>query len=140
MVTLDAMSVASLLTRVLLCLALILNGSGFAVAGSHMHMQHGHPAMADNAPVAQSAPAATTSGEESMHLDGDLALADCCTDAAHCSRLMCTVGCAAGSSAPATLPASNLGFRINRQAQDATLRLAGHPTPALRARYRPPIV
>lgn len=137
---LDAMSLASLLTRVLLCLALILNGSGFAVAGSQMHTQHGHAAMAGNPPAAQSAPAATTSGEESVHVDGELVLADCCTDAAQCSMLMCTIGCAAGSSAPATLPASDPGFRINRQAQDATLRLSGHRAPALRARYRPPIV
>ncbi|QOD90001.1 CopL family metal-binding regulatory protein [Lysobacter sp. CW239] len=133
------MSPQHLLLRVLLCIALILNGSGLAVAATQMHVQHA--AMAGLTPDLPSDP---TDGATCMEhstsaasaaqapLSGDhSAAADCCTGAA------CDVACPAGLLATFTAPAQ--GWRIAPQILAVRPALADHPAPALHNRYRPPI-
>lgn len=128
-----------LLLRALLCIALILNGSGLAVAATQMHVQHA--AMLDPAP--ESAPAEeshTSCGDHSAQatsaagapLPGDhLATADCCEGAS------CDVTCPAGSMATLTAPGPD--WRMISHVLSAPLSLADHAAPLLHNRYRPPI-
>ncbi|WP_414648899.1 CopL family metal-binding regulatory protein [Dokdonella sp.] len=141
------MSTQGLLLRLLLCLTLILNGSGFAVAGSQMHMQHAPgTSMAEtsarsvaHADCIEDSSTTSAAGDVSAATIHDPALADCCSDSEPCNQFMCAIACAAGMSAPATLPGLALGFQPAPQALNAVSPSAGHPDPALRSRYRPPI-
>lgn len=127
-----------LLLRVLLCIALILNGSGLAVAATQMQMQHA--AMIGQAPASPSAAHGhTTCGEHSAPATptaeappGDhIAAADCCEGAA------CDAACLAGLMATLTAPGPE--WRMISQVLSAPLSLSGHPAPLLHNRYRPPI-
>lgn len=128
-----------LLLRVLLCIALILNGSGLAVAATQMHVQHA--AMAGPAPDSPSAPDhRATCGEHSTAatpatdapLPGDhSAAADCCQGAS------CDAACPVGLLA--TLTAPDQGWRMTPQVLAVRPALSDHPAPVLHNRYRPPI-
>ena len=143
--TLYGMSTRSLLLRLLLCMTLILNGSGFAVAGSHMSMQHTTSALIADVPstvltdCVYDASAVSAAGEHSLPAGHDLVLADCCSESEPCNKFECAIACASGLSAPATLQGVTLGFQPSPQALNLVPHLAGHLAPALRSRYRPPI-
>lgn len=145
MVRLADMSIRKLALHALLCLTLILNGSGFAVAGTQMHKQHAQTERMDALPAPMNAhagcmehaAAATKTSKHSAQTGFDSAPADCCGEAACCRGSVCASACAA--AAAATLPSYFQGFQISPQALDAVPVLAEHPAPALRNRYRPPI-
>ena len=127
------MSLLKLLLRALVCVALIVNGSGFAVAGTQMPMQHAPAGMMDAMPASlnahtgcmESTTAATKTNKSSAHVESGPATMDCCDEAACCS----------GSVCPSTIH----GFQISPQALDAVPVLAEHSAPILWNRYRPPI-
>lgn len=130
---------ARLLLRVLLCIALILNGSGLAVAATQMQVQHAAmaaatsgplPAPTDHATCMEHSSAATPATGAPLS-DNHSATADCCTGTS------CDVACPAGLLATLTAPAQ--GWRIAPQILAVRPALADHPAPALHDRYRPPI-
>ena len=137
------MSLLKLLLRALVCVALIVNGSGFAVAGTQMPMQHAPAGMMDAMPASlnahtgcmESTTAATKTNKSSAHVESGPATMDCCDEAACCSGSVCASACAAA----ATLPSTIHGFQISPQALDAVPVLAEHSAPILWNRYRPPI-
>jgi hypothetical protein len=123
-----AMTFSAVLLRVLLSLALVLNGIGSAVAAVHAHAGHaGHEhapamAMADGAPCHDQAP---------LPPAADDGAGDCCHGArCHCA---CTAP-GATVAAIAWLP------QPQPPVAPATHRLeAGHRAPALAHPIRPPI-
>ncbi|HUH91091.1 MAG TPA: CopL family metal-binding regulatory protein [Lysobacter sp.] len=128
-----------LLLRALLCIALILNGSGLAVAATQMHVQHAAMAgatpdspstPADYATCMEHATAATPATEAPLSNDHSTA-ADCCAGAS------CDAACPTGLLATLTAPVQ--GWRIAPQILAVRPALADHPAPALHNRYRPPI-
>ncbi|HUH90747.1 MAG TPA: CopL family metal-binding regulatory protein [Lysobacter sp.] len=127
-----------LLLRVLLCIALILNGSGLAVAATQMQVQHA--AMAGAALESLPAPTehascmehSTIASAADAPLSGDhSAAADCCQGTS------CDAACPVGLLA--TLAAPDQGWRITPQVLAVRPALSDHPAPALHDRYRPPI-
>ncbi|WP_143814077.1 CopL family metal-binding regulatory protein [Lysobacter spongiicola] len=132
------MSLQHLLLRVLVCIALVLNGSGLAVAATQMHVQHlamvssmpaPAPAEDDHAVCgehAEAAPAveAALSGNHSTAID-------CCEGAD------CAVVCPAGILGTLTAPAQGWGMTSHILA--AGPALADRPAPSLQSRYRPPV-
>lgn len=136
------MSVPGLLLRALLCLALVLNGAGFAVAGAGMPMQQA-PAAPSGAATAHAhcmeATSAAGTGAISLPTEHDGTPADCCGDNTHCSKLTCALACAAGA-VPAALATAMPGFEIGLQATHLPSAAAEAPAPALPTRHRPPIV
>ena len=129
-----------LLLRVLLCIALILNGSGLAVAATQMGVQHA--AMAGSTPDPQPAPAgdttcmdhatAATPAPEAPMPGDHSAMTDCCTTGASCDAT-----CPAGLLATLTVPA--MEWRMTQHLLVARSAQPDHPAPALHDRYRPPI-
>ncbi|MGY0799451.1 CopL family metal-binding regulatory protein [Lysobacter sp. A286] len=133
------MSLQHLLLRVLLCIALILNGSGLAVAATQMQVQHA-TTVASTTPDSASTPDEhTTCAEHSAPataateapLGDHSAAADCCEGTA------CDVACPAGLLATLTVPVQE--WRMAPHVLAARPALADHPAPALHDRYRPPI-
>lgn len=131
------MSLLQLLLRVALCVTLILNGSGLAVAATQMHVEHAGAAAQMAAPQSEHA----TCGEDT----GEAALATADTLPPDCQRS--TTDCCDTSSCNATCPA---GFIATLTAQAPVWRPApdspssrpvmpNAPAPLLHNRYRPPI-
>lgn len=132
------MPTLSALLRVLLCLALILNGSGAAVAATQM--QIGHVAAA-----VESASAVSSAAEHGMSMSpchGETSTAHHAPPAPHtspdcCQSSHCACDCLQHLSATAT------GFFVPMPmlAHAPVLRPmhGGHPSPALANPIRPPI-
>ncbi|MGV8939949.1 MAG: CopL family metal-binding regulatory protein [Lysobacter sp.] len=134
------MSIQHLLLRVLLCVSLILNGSGIAVAATQMHVQH----VGMNNALAVPAPAADDQSICGEHLQGSTPTleavscemhsmaADCCEgDSA------CDVVCPAGMLWTVMVPAQ--GWWVASHILAVRPSFASHPAPLLQNRYRPPI-
>ena len=134
------MSIQRLLLRVLLCVALILNGSGIAVAGTQMHMQHAGVAGAATSPLAAVDAEAicgdhadgATEPLESAACGDHAGTADCCEGSA------CDVFCPAGMLWTAMVPAQ--GWWVTPATLAVRPTFSDHPAPLLQSRYRPPIV
>ena len=144
MCRLFVMLLSRLLLTVLVCVTLVLNGSGVAVAG--MHMQHDQTKLMDVMPASpivhtdcmEHATAATEMNGSSPQEGLDPDTINCCSEPPCCNGSVCAFVCAAGAAA--TLDAPILDFQLSPQTLDVLANPATHPTPALRVRYRPPIV
>jgi hypothetical protein len=125
------MTISAVLLRVLLVLALVLNGIGSAVAGVHAHAGHADAvpaqALASDADAPCHEPAPVPAPEPVAAGDA----ADCCEGA------RCDCACTA---AGATVAAFELPTLATPPVALATHRLdAGHRAPALAHLIRPPI-
>lgn len=133
------MSIQHLLLRVLLCVALILNGSGIAVAATQMHVQHvamtgasaGSAMASDDQAICAEHSQGSTPSLEAASCDSHSTTADCCEGAA------CHVVCPAGMFWIVMAPAQ--GWWIPPRILAVLPAFADHPTPLLQSRYRPPI-
>lgn len=142
---LDAMSVHAIALRVLLILALVLNGAGHAQtplqmradAGAPQRSQHdrlvvdagilhcaGHQAPTTAAAAGDPADAADPD-------DGDHALPDCCKSSA--CRCACTHACSS------LMPAVAQTVAVTAQELSPAAMALGYPAPALPHLIRPPI-
>ncbi|QOW21170.1 CopL family metal-binding regulatory protein [Novilysobacter avium] len=129
------MPIPHLLLRVLLCLALVLNGSGLAVAATQMHVQH--VGMAD-------AVSATDDHEDcaghAQRAVPDLAAASCDSHspaADCCEGSSCDTACPAGMLWTVTVPAQ--AWMLPPQVLVDHQTISDHAAPVLQGRYRPPI-
>ena len=136
------MPIPHLLLRVLVCLALVLNGSGLAVAATQMHVQHaGMEVPASTMEVPASTPddhmgcpghaRQTTPDPASAPCDSHSAAAECCQGSS------CDPACPAGMLWAVTAPAQ--GWSITPQVLTPHQMFSDHPAPLLQSRYRPPI-
>lgn len=147
------MPVFAILLRVLLCLGLLLNGAGYAVAATQMQMQHlaavSEARQAAAAAVDQDAsvqpchevsdavqaaadpPAPPIAGAGEDHPQPELPTPGCCQ----------STGCASmcAPQAAAAMPDLSAGHRIVNHASGVRPLRAGHPEPALPHLIRPPI-
>ncbi|MBL8261420.1 MAG: CopL family metal-binding regulatory protein [Xanthomonadaceae bacterium] len=135
------MSPLAVLLRVLLCLALILNGSVPVVhAAMRSHTAPGVHAIerADTGPMAaggchDEAMSAGDTQHEPSSLPADEPRGDCCSDEGDC-RSTCAQHCAVSIPALAILNLSQLPAT-----GPLPVTAAPHPDPRLRDRIRPPI-
>ena len=146
------MHVWSILLRVLLALGLILNGSGYAVASTHMQMDHAalasttsttvaKPSMAAEPPCAEhhssmgsmsvKAQAAETAADTSSVKSGHPS-PDCCKSGA--CRCACVHQC------QAAVFAVTFQLAVIEKASNVRPMASGHESPAVPHLIRPPIV
>jgi len=144
------MSVWSILLRVMLTVGLILNGSGYAVASSHMQMEH--TAMAGVAPPNAANSEATagpacTEHPQAMVPVAENAGSDAATDASSVNSLdpspdCCKSGacrCACVQQAQAAVPAVVLHQAVIEHVGSVRPMESGHASPAIPHLIRPPI-
>jgi len=137
----------ALLLRFLLCISLILNGSGFAMASPHARMAH-----TDSMAMPVVSPEATAATEPPCHTEQHSAVhASEVSDEAHdgspadskspapdcCASDTCQ--CACMHQAQAAIPLHALTHGIVEHTGGARMRKSGHPAPALPHLIRPPI-
>jgi len=143
------MSVLSLLLRVLLSISLILNGSGYAMAATHMQMGHGDTAVLapEQAPDSMSA-AEPPCQQHHSGASGPVAqLSDTASDTAAVksedpSPDCCKAGtcrCACIHQAQVAIPADSLDGAVIEHAGVMHPLKPGHAAPALPHLMRPPI-
>lgn len=145
------MHVWSILLRVLLALGLILNGSGYAVASTHMQMDHAALASTTSTTVAKPSMAAEPpcaehhSGSQSMSAKADavdtaehatsgkygLQSPDCCKSGA--CKCVCVHQC------QATVPAIAFQLAVIENASIVHPMTSGHESAAVPHLIRPPI-
>ncbi len=135
----------ALLLRCLLCISLILNGSGYVMASAHLQMGHmgsiaviQEPAPAAMPPCHQNDDASGTAAVELPEAVQDESRAmskhpapDCCKSGA-CQ-------CACMHQAHAVLPVQALRHDVSGHAVDVRTLQPAHPAPALPHLIRPPI-
>lgn len=136
----------SIFLRMLLCVALILNGSGYAFAATQMELQH--VAMAaetdasamDSAPPCHEPPASATPSPTSHHAAAD----DCVTaepphaqEQGCCQPSQCSCDCLqhATSAVRHAAPAAHLPH----ETRVVPVQPARHASPLLANLFRPPI-
>lgn len=143
------MPLRAFLLRALLCLSLVLNGSGYAVASTQMQLMH---VAATQAALAAAAPAAPPCHEQlhegsavpSMHVMADMASSTACDDGHGsqagpdcCQSSQCACDCLQYATATlADVPA--LPAVIEHAAEIGPLS-PSHVAPALANPIRPPI-
>ncbi len=134
----------ALLLRGMLCISLILNGSGYAMTSAHLQMGHTdriaamqEPAPADMPPCHQNADASETVAVESPEAVKDQSrltskhpARDCCESGA------CQCAC---MQAHAALPVNALRHDVAGHANDVRPLQPDYPAPALPHLIRPPI-
>ncbi|UNK49779.1 CopL family metal-binding regulatory protein [Lysobacter sp. S4-A87] len=143
------MSLRAFLLRALLCLSLVLNGSGYAVASTQMQLTHMAATQASLAAAAQVAPPCHTQVDEGTavatgHVMGDMASSAACDDRHGsqaspdcCQSSHCACDCLQYATATlADVPA--LPAVIERAAEIRALS-PSHVAPALANPIRPPI-
>ena len=143
------MSLPSLMLRVLLVVALVLNGTGTALATAHVHATH-----ADAARLASEARDAAVAAHEEAASCHDQGLppraADPATDPAPvpeapipgdpedcCDTTAC--GCACAHTATAAVLAPPSGWPVAARAPDPPIAPTTHAEPSLPRLIRPPI-
>ena len=143
------MSTWPALLRVLLSIGLILNGSGYAVASTHMQM--GYMATVALAPLSTGDPVTVAQPPCQHHDSGASAPATQLPDAAsytapakstHPSPDCCKSGacrCACVNHAQAGIPAYSFRYAVIEHASAVRPLKPGHVTPALPHLIRPPI-
>lgn len=144
------MPLRAFLLRALLCLSLVLNGSGYAVASTQMQLMHVAAAQASLAAAAQKAPPCHEQLHEgstapSTHLMADTASSAAACDDSHgskaapdcCQSSQCACDCLQYATATlANVPA--LPALIEHAAELGALS-PSHVAPALANPIRPPI-
>ncbi|WP_222564624.1 CopL family metal-binding regulatory protein [Novilysobacter antarcticus] len=129
------MPIPHLLLRVLLCLALVLNGSGLAVATTQMHGQHAGMEVPVSTPDDHMGclehARTTTPDPASAPCNTHSAAAECCEGSS------CDPACPAGMLWAVTVPSQ--GWSITPQVLTPHQTFSDHPAPLLQSRYRPPI-
>ena len=136
----------SIVMRMLLCVALILNGSGYAFAATQMELQH--LVMASEIAGAPAADPATPCHESAAVSPADVTphhatTVDCVAEKAHtpeqgcCQPSQCSCDCLqhATSAVRHALPSAY----IPREARVVSAQAARHASPLLPNLFRPPI-
>lgn len=134
------MSPLRLTICVLLCIALILNGSGLAVAATQMQVQHAgmKSAQVDEAPSTMTAHAACAdSSRIASHADTPQAT-DHPSGKSCCEGSACDIACPTGLLVTLTTPAQQ-AWRVLPHVLAVRPALAEPPAPLLNNLYRPPI-
>lgn len=140
----------AILLRVLLSISLILNGSGYAMAATHMQMGHGGAAASVAEPEAPDSVSAAEAPCQQHHsgASGPVAqLSDTTSDTAavkseHPSPDCCKSGacrCACVHQAQVAIPADSLDGAVIEHAGVMHPLKPGHAAPALPHLIRPPI-
>lgn len=133
----SVMSPLPLLLRVALCIALILNGSGVAVAATQMHVQHAAVAaemgadQGDHATCGEHGTEQTLSSAESLSTECESSATDCCDSST------CNAACPAGFLA--TLTAMAPVWHPTPDSPSSRPVIPNAPAPLLHSHYRPPI-
>ena len=143
------MTVLSVLLRVLLSISLILNGSGYAMAATHMQMGHGDTAASAPKQASDSVFAAELPCQQHHSgVSGPVAqLPDTTSDSAtvkseHPSPDCCKSGacrCACVHQVQVAIPMGSLDGGVIEHAGVMQLLKQGHTAPALPHLIRPPI-
>lgn len=139
------MTALRLLLKFMLCMGLILNGSGHALAGGHA-MAHAHSTQTAAMPAAhgmgsgcnesmtdhQATPGTDTIAHNQACPDTDSGPSDCCQSASAC-------GSACEQHSPATVSAPTMANACTGDTQVLPPSRAGHASPPPPRLIRPPI-
>ncbi len=130
------MSRLHLLLRFALCLTLILNGSGLAIAAAQMNLNHAAVAAEM---VAGHADRSTITEQRTADASHAADMDDGCASVASdcCDETRCDAACSAGSFATLTVSPSVL--RVTAHIPSARPVIPNPSSPPAHDRYRPPI-